>query len=61
MATLIVNEAYCGKSGDCVSICPSVFEFGPEGRARVKSGADTTNPLVENAILSCAFGAIYWE
>lgn len=61
MATLIVNKTYCGKSGDCVSICPSVFEFGPDGYARIKGGADTTHPLVENAIATCSFGAIYWE
>lgn len=61
MATLYVDKDYCGKSGKCVQICPSVFEFGPDGYARVKDGADTSNPLVEIAIGNCSYGAIYWE
>lgn len=61
MATLIVNQTLCEKSGECVAICPAVFEFGPEGFARVKAGADTQNPQVETAINGCSYGAIYWE
>ncbi len=60
MAILIVDKTYCGKSGECVRICPSVFEFGADGYARIKDGADTQNPLVETAIASCSYGAIYW-
>lgn len=61
MATLIVNQTFCAKSGDCVAICPSVFEFGPGGYAQVKAGADTSSPFVEQAINTCMAGAIYWD
>ncbi len=61
MATLIVDEMLCGKSGECVAICPTVFEFGPAGYARIRAGADTTDPEVETAISNCSYGAIYWE
>ncbi|MNL07623.1 hypothetical protein D3C87_1283080 [compost metagenome] len=61
MATLIVNTTFCSKSGDCVAVCPSVFEFGPSGHAQVKAGSDTSSPYVEHAINLCTAGAIYWE
>lgn len=61
MATLIVDKQLCGKSGDCVNTCPSVFELGADGYAQVKAGADTSQPCVETAISNCSFGAIYWQ
>lgn len=61
MATLIVEKSLCEKSGDCVSICPTVFEFDAEGYAQVKAGANTSQPCVTTAINSCGAGAIYWE
>jgi ferredoxin len=61
MSTLFVDPASCGKTGDCVRICPAVFVIGPGGYALVKPGADTSNPEVETAISSCSYGAIYWE
>lgn len=60
MATLIVDKGFCTKSGDCVAICPSVFEIGPEGYAQVKAGATTSLPSVDSAINHCPGGAIYW-
>lgn len=60
MSTLIVNKALCTKSGECVAICPSVFEFGPEGYAQIKTGADTSSPSISMAINLCGSGAIYW-
>lgn len=61
MDVLIVDKRLCTKSGACVASCPAVFEFGPEGYARVKDHADTTHPGVEEAMLNCTAGAIYWE
>jgi len=60
MATLIVDKTFCAKSGDCVALCPSVFEIGPDGYARVKAGANTSLHCVETAINNCPCGAIYW-
>lgn len=61
MATLIVEKSLCEKSGDCVRICPAVFEFDSQGYAQVKAGANTADAGVETAISSCPTGAIYWE
>lgn len=61
MSNLIVNKNLCSKTGECVDICPSVFEIGSDGYAHVKPGADTSHPAVEMAIASCVSGAIYWE
>ena len=61
MSTLIVDRWSCGKTGECVNICPEVFAIGPGGYAIVKPDADTSHPAVQTAITSCSYGAIYWE
>lgn len=61
MATLMIDQGSCDKNGNCVAVCPEVFEFDEQGYARVKPGANTSLPGVETAIAQCPTGAIYWE
>jgi len=52
-----VNKSKCIGCGACASACPSVFEI-KDGKAHVKSGADTKNPCVKEAKDVCPVGAI---
>jgi ferredoxin len=60
MATLVVDKGLCSKNGNCINVCPSVFEWDTDGFAKVKDGADTSQPCVEQAITECPESAIYW-
>ncbi len=52
-----VNKSKCIGCGACASACPSVFEL-KDGKAYVKSGANTKKPCVKEAKESCPVGAI---
>jgi ferredoxin len=52
-----VNKSKCIGCASCSSICPDVFEM-KDGKAYVKSGADTKKPCVKEAKDSCPVDAI---
>lgn len=53
-----INKEVCIGCGACVSICPDVFEMNDDGKADVKSGANTNADCVKDAIDSCPVDAI---
>ncbi len=52
-----VDKEKCIGCGACASICEEVFEM-KDGKAHVKSGADSSKPCVKEAIDSCPVDAI---
>ncbi len=52
-----VNKSKCIGCGACVSTCPEVFEI-KDGKAYVKSGADSSKPCVKEAKDACPVDAI---
>ncbi len=53
-----VNKEKCIGCGSCAAVCGEVFEMDDEGKAHVKSGADTSKDCVKEAIETCAVDAI---
>jgi ferredoxin len=51
-----VDKNTCIGCGLCASLCPEVFEMGPDNKARVK--AQKNLPCVKEAIESCPVTAI---
>jgi len=52
-----INKETCIGCGSCEAICPDVFEL-KDGKAQVKSGADTKKPCVKEAIDGCPVESI---
>ena len=52
-----VNKDACIGCGVCASLCPDVFELGPDGKAVVKD-PNSSAPCVEEAKYSCPVNAI---
>ena len=52
-----VDKEKCIGCGTCASICEEVFEI-KDGKAFVKSGADTSKSCIKEAIDSCPVDAI---
>jgi len=53
-----VNKEKCIGCGSCAAVCGEVFEMDDEGKAHVKSGADTSKDCVKEAIETCPVDAI---
>lgn len=53
-----VDKKKCIGCGTCPGVCPEVFEMGPDGKARVKKGADKKAECIKEAIESCPVDAI---
>jgi len=51
-----VNKETCIGCGSCVSLCPSHFQMGADGKSEVKSQEDA--PCVKEAIDTCPVQAI---
>lgn len=53
-----VDKNKCIGCGTCPTVCPKVFEMGPDGKARVKKDADKKSPCIKKAISACPVNAI---
>lgn len=51
-----VDKNKCIGCGLCVSLCPDVFELGPEGKSQVKGEEGECN--LKEVAESCPVGAI---
>jgi ferredoxin len=58
-----VNKKKCIGCGTCVGLCPEVFEFGPDGKAQIKAGADLekNKKAVAEAVDFCPAQAVEEE
>ena len=56
-----INEDTCIGCGVCQSLCPDVFEVGPDMKAHVKEGCDESASCVDEAVNSCPTGSISVE
>lgn len=58
-----IDPAICGSHGDCVAICPTVFEMDDDGITRVlisQPNGDLRTQVLD-AVLACPNGAITVE
>lgn len=54
-----VNKALCTGNGYCWANCPSVFERDTDGKARVKTGQETSKAAcIPDAQENCCMDAI---
>lgn len=55
-----VNKEKCIGCGYCTSVCPEVFEIGPDGKSQVIEGADLekNKECIKEAKEGCPVGAI---
>ncbi len=63
MPTVKVDKEKCIGCGLCVSMCPDVFEFGDDNKARVKNpkGCASANCDCKEIAEMCAVEAISYE
>ena len=52
-----INKEKCIGCGACAATCPEVFEI-KNGKAQIKTGADTSIPCVKDAKEGCPVDAI---
>lgn len=58
-----IDPAICGSHGDCVAICPAVFDMDDDGNIRVlisEPSRDLRRQVLD-AALACPTGAIALE
>ncbi|MEK6945224.1 MAG: ferredoxin [Nanoarchaeota archaeon] len=49
-----VDKPRCISCGNCMAVCPDVFEMGKDGKSQVKKGKEkSTLPCVAKAITEC--------
>lgn len=53
-----VDKNLCIGCGTCVSICPSVFQIGQDGKSEVIDAIGKSCKKIEEAIDSCPVSAI---
>lgn len=58
---LAISAPDCIRCGVCVSRAPSVFTWGPDGRAVVTAPVQRWSPLAEETVRACPTGAILAE
>jgi len=51
-----VDKKKCIGCGACASVCPEIFEIGPDGKSRIKNQKETS--CIKEAIESCPVEAI---
>ncbi|MBU5557578.1 MAG: ferredoxin [Candidatus Aenigmatarchaeota archaeon] len=56
MPTPKVDRNKCIGCGACVSLCPDVFELGPDGKSRVKNQKGKCD--LQSVVDTCPVGAI---
>lgn len=54
-----VDKSKCISCGNCVAVCPKIFEFGDDGKSQVKKGQEKSkDPCVQEAIKECPVNCI---
>jgi len=57
----VVDLSDCVDCDGCVSLCPEVFVRNEAGYIEVQECALYPETLVDEAIMMCPSGCIYWE
>ncbi len=58
---LKVDQSRCIGCGTCVALCPSVFEIGPNRKARAKNNNANNNCDLQAVVNACPVGAISFK
>jgi ferredoxin len=61
MSKPVVDKTKCSGCGTCATLCPEVFELGPDGLSQVKKLDSYDGFPIQDCIDSCPTGAIGWE
>ncbi|HUW24857.1 MAG TPA: ferredoxin [Patescibacteria group bacterium] len=61
MKKVVVDKEKCLGCGLCVSIAEKAFKLSAEGKAEVLAVEEEEEAKVQEAIDSCAVGAIKWQ
>ncbi len=58
-----IDKSKCISCGGCIATCPELFEWGEDGKSKLKKEVITKNeyPCVKKAIDICPVGAITIE
>jgi ferredoxin len=58
---LKIDQNRCIGCGTCATLCPSMFEIGPNRKARVKNNDANNDCDLQAVINACPVGAISFE
>jgi ferredoxin len=60
MRIVVVDSEDCISCGLCISICPTVFRFGGNGKSECVDPAGASEAEIQGAIDGCPVQCIHW-